>query len=182
MGWLYSSGWGTANAVRDHLRDQLRQAGYTILDDASTKYGRVYYALIEKPALPDKPESAVTPTIFVALINGGRGSDWGYKDMDESMGPVEVDCPLRLIDKAGPPPNDWARDWREKVRAYHARRKVGADVVKHAKRGDKVWLEYAPEPYTVAWTQKKSLVAYRADGRGPYRLPTAKIIRFEAAL
>ena len=42
MGWTYGSDWTSATALRDHLRDSLRSAGYTIAKDALVGYGRRY--------------------------------------------------------------------------------------------------------------------------------------------
>ena len=44
---------------------------------------------------------------------------WGYKDMDESMGPYYYSCPLgylELVPELNP-------EWREGVRTYHETRK-----------------------------------------------------------
>jgi hypothetical protein len=179
MGWTGSYEWTSATAVHAELLDQLTRSGFTVLGKAATSYGRNFYVAIEKPDVP--------ATMFVAIVSGGRatgrrGDDimWGYKDMDESMGPYEYDCPLALLDKLGPPPNEWAANWREKVRAFHARRAAGADIVKTAKKGDKVFTTARPEPYTVAYRQKNSLIGYRHDGAGPYRLLTKTIVRLEA--
>lgn len=169
MGWTYSEAWPTATAMRDELR---RGFGDRLLGDATTNYGRHYYAAI-KP--PDGPA-----TMFVALLDKDGKGWWGYKDMDESMGPYVHDCPLALLDKLGEPPNEWAAKWRDKVRAYHARRKANVVAVKTAKPGDKVWAG-REEPYTVAYKRKNTLIAYRHDGAGPYRIPTARISKFEAA-
>lgn len=54
------------------------------------------------------------------LQNGGRDSGWGYKPMEESMGPCEVTCPLSYLDMV-PDPGSYATEWRKKVREYHAR-------------------------------------------------------------
>lgn len=48
------------------------------------------------------------------------GNEWGYKSMDESMHPYYYSCPLRYLDMAP----EQSRDWREGVRAYHARRRT----------------------------------------------------------
>ena len=44
-----------------------------------------------------------------------------YKDMDESVGPCESSCPERLLDRleelVPEPPNEYARQWRERCRA-----------------------------------------------------------------
>jgi hypothetical protein len=53
------------------------------------------------------------------LMAGHRNYGWGYKDMDESQGPVEVDCPLSLLAMVPCPTGGYAAGWREKVRAYH---------------------------------------------------------------
>lgn len=72
--------------------------------------------------------SANRTFICLDLIAKDRNGGWGYKGLSEDMGPVAVDCPLSLIDAASEPINDYARAWREKVRAYHAKRKTGKPV------------------------------------------------------
>ena len=54
-----------------------------------------------------------------------KGYGWGYKPMDESMGPYYFSCPLGYLNMA-PPSNE---KWRESVRAYHAKRKRGTGPV-----------------------------------------------------
>jgi hypothetical protein len=115
MGWTYSPSWPTAEAVRNALHQSLTASGYTVHGDALTPGdGREqhYYAAISKDGVPR--------TVFVALIERGDRYGWGYKDMDESMGPYVYDAPLRLLEDLGPPPNEWAAKWREGVRANHA--------------------------------------------------------------
>lgn len=180
MGWTYSYSWPNAKAVHVELTESLKRSGYEVLGTAVTGYGRTFYAAVARPGEP--------ATMCVALVNGGRangrkGDDimWGYKDMSESMGPYSYDCPLSLLAKLGPTDNATSLEWREGVRAFHARRAAGAQAVKVAKKGDKVYLTTRPEPYTVAYRQKNSLVGYRFDGAGPFRLQTSRIVKFEAA-
>lgn len=45
---------------------------------------------------------------------------WGYKDMDESVGPHYYSCPLSYLDEVPQPESTFCRDWRDRVRAYHA--------------------------------------------------------------
>lgn len=42
---------------------------------------------------------------------------WGYKGMDEAMGPYETNCPVEFLDLAPMPAGPYAASWREKVRA-----------------------------------------------------------------
>lgn len=48
--------------------------------------------------------------------------NFGYKDMDESMGPCDVACPERIFALLTPldeTDSKWAHEWRDKVRVYH---------------------------------------------------------------
>ena len=38
----------------------------------------------------------------------------GYKDMDESMGPYNYNCPKRILDLLTPTEYEQAREWRQK--------------------------------------------------------------------
>lgn len=46
-----------------------------------------------------------------------------WKEVDESMGPYEVDCPLDILNGLDEPENEYSRQWRENVRAFHASKK-----------------------------------------------------------
>jgi hypothetical protein len=56
------------------------------------------------------------------LQNGGKSMGWGYKDLDESMGPYQVSCPLSYLDMVPQPDGEIANNWRKAVRDYHAKR------------------------------------------------------------
>jgi hypothetical protein len=57
------------------------------------------------------------------MKNGGFDYGWGYKSMDESMGPAYYTCPLSYLDMVPMPDSPYAREWREKVREYHAKQR-----------------------------------------------------------
>ena len=59
-----------------------------------------------------------TTFIRCDLLQSSRG-EWGHKPLDESMHPYYYSCPLRYLDLA--PVR--SAEWREGVRAYHARRR-----------------------------------------------------------
>ena len=66
-------------------------------------------------------KTAEKHVIFIALDlirNFGKEDGWGYKDIEESMGPCYYNCPLEFL-KLTPVEN---QDWRDKVIAYHAKR------------------------------------------------------------
>lgn len=193
MGWLYSEGWPTAGAMRDHLRKSLTDSGYEIVKDATTVYGKRYYAAVKK---------AGVTSLFVALIDSYRrdGTTWfGYKDMDEGMGPVDADCPPSLIAVLSPvediygPVTDaenaakFATDYRARCLANAAAKKASTASAKTLKPGDKVWFKNVRNnPFTVTSAGKNAkgtfkVLGYDARGNGLYRLPLAKLERVEPA-
>ena len=59
----------------------------------------------------------------VILISNTKKSGFGYKDQDESMGPCECACPLRIIRLLSPiadlPHPGYTAEWRARVAAHH---------------------------------------------------------------
>ncbi len=175
MGWLYCSAWNDAKAMRDELRKDL-SVNHTIVKDALVAYGRHYYAAVKSNKTGDI-------NIFVALLERSKDG-WGYKDMDESMGPVIHDCPLSVLDAADPVEKlytglslEWATNWRAAVRAHWAKRAASRSTVKTLKVGDVVnVVRAADNPFTIA-----SLEPLRGYGKGGtlYRLPKNRIAKVE---
>ena len=56
-----------------------------------------------------------TPTGVVCLGEYHNGF-FMIKIMDDSMGPCYYDFPAEWLDELGPPVNDWAREWRNRVK------------------------------------------------------------------
>lgn len=104
MGWTSSPSWTTKAELVAELRSQVRS--YVIVDE---HIGRNVWFLLEQPS--------GERFIVLFLTEGGAGG-WAYKDVTEDMGPCEVDCPLRLIEAAGPIESQYANEWRDRVRAY----------------------------------------------------------------
>lgn len=118
MGWTY---WqGEKRPTDDVLREPYELAGHMIV--ASGIKGGVWYA-----ALQPKGEQFVTA--LIVLFERG-GSRFGYKPMDESMGPYESACPADVFRRLSPvadiPHAHFAAQWRDRVRAYH--RSQGVDL------------------------------------------------------
>lgn len=108
MGWTTMSyhGWPyTAAEKKELLRSEF--APYTVINDSLR--GSTYYASLEK--------NDGSRFILVCKVSFGK-YEWGYKDMEESMGPYEYDCPLKILKDVPEPPNEYAKEWRQKVEAY----------------------------------------------------------------
>lgn len=84
--------------------------------------------------------------ICLDLIAKERGGGWGNKGISEDMGPCEVNCPLSLLAMCTPAePGSYAEAWREKVHAYHAKRKAAKAV----KPKPGLVVTYGGEEYTL---------------------------------
>lgn len=75
--------------------------------------------------------SYVFAAVVLLDLRVSERHDLGFKDMDESVGPCEAECPekiLRLLtpldDPSYPEANDWAREWRERCWDNIRRRKT----------------------------------------------------------
>lgn len=81
----------------------------------SAMVGSVYYAAVQT----DKPgrESSVWAAVFLTCgMVKHDGCIWGYKDMDETVGPCESKCPASILALLTPTDSQWANEWRERCR------------------------------------------------------------------
>lgn len=84
---------------------------------------RVYYAAAQDLL------NGVAGDIFalVCLVRwnprSATGEHFGYKDMNERMGPHEAECPASVLDLLTPTDSEYANDWRQRCRDNLSRRK-----------------------------------------------------------
>lgn len=88
---------------------------------------------------PDIPPEQATPERFICLylLGSQKGYGWGYKAVEETMGPAETGCPLSYLDMV-PDPGSYSTDWRERVRKHHERRLQGTSIAQKLKPGMEV--------------------------------------------
>lgn len=119
MGWLF--GWHTRKELADHLL-----TGNGIVTLKHCFKGNNLWAVQEGV----RQDGVTVRFIALYLLRGNTKArdKWGYKDIDESMGPYAHNCPVSYIDfveaheKAfGYEPAGYAREWRANVREYAAK-------------------------------------------------------------
>lgn len=131
MGWLTMpfaamGGHPTAKAYLDAQFTYTREVdgsskGLRVLA-SSCPQNRTYYAATQVMT------NGVGGEIFaiVCKVHWCPGSktneQFGYKDMEESMGPFEDDCPQSILDLLTSTDSDHALDWRRRCRARLERR------------------------------------------------------------
>ena len=133
MGWLYYG------RVPGDIRAEIAR----ICESATTeprmraiaiaRVGTTWYAALEaRYATPEAARAcsytrAFPPTddgryVFGAVFLTQIGGDgWGYKDLDETMGPVASEAPAAILDRLTPTTAPHALDWRQRCRSGCAR-------------------------------------------------------------
>ncbi len=96
----------------------------------------VFYAAVrENGPIPEGGGKLGEVWALVVLMQRTRGvMNFGYKDMSESMGPVEAKAPASVLDQLTPTTNEYALEWRRRCREAIAYRAALPKV----KRGDTV--------------------------------------------
>ena len=178
MGWLH-----THNASKRDIIDELLKPwshdGVTSSVIAHSVRGNNLWMVYQQVKGDE-----VQRFIGLALLSYDRECNgYGYKAMDESMGPSEVNCPLGFLDMAPAPecPHDpkhpesgdpscgatWSRQWRKRVRAYHetqnARRKSKPTIGK-TYRLVNVRLGYASETVRITGIEHGKWVGLLRSG------------------
>lgn len=84
---------------------------------------RVFYAQVEHV---NKANGKVSRWAAVILVGHAPKSyhNFGWKTQDETCGPYDYECPLSILEGLDPPENEYAKNWREAVLAYNAKRKA----------------------------------------------------------
>jgi hypothetical protein len=130
MGWLFKCGC----SCRDLIAERIENWGRTTPEGMSVKstclahcyrggvFSGVLWTVWERSFT--KNEAEVQPNerwIGCDLLRSQRGFGWGYKDMDESMGPSFYSCPLKYLDLVPIERFGGNAEWRATVRRYHQR-------------------------------------------------------------
>lgn len=118
MGWLFHNQKlrheTPVQYITRELSHESEAAKATVLA-AATVRGTIYAAVRNE----DKTTGKTYVFCAVILFKNSERSGFGYKDMDESCGPCEVDCPdriLRLLSPVDELPNPgYAVEWRARV-------------------------------------------------------------------
>lgn len=179
MGWLF--GHSTKKELVDHL---LSQGGPNIELVDHSLVGNNLWLLYK---LKDKPDERV---IVLCLLGAARGHPdycrWGYKDIDESMGPYETGCPERLLAQSTDMSEN-AVAWRAKCRATHQSGSAHKKWIKTLKPGDKVrWgketitLDSSPFDPKSIWNRRGRVIGINETG-AVFRYRTSSIQPLEPA-
>lgn len=140
--------------------------------------GSTHFVAIKKTPKPG--EAMIVPDfqladdgsfIFAAvfLTRKDRDGSWGYKDMDETMGPYVRPPSKKFVAQLSPTTSDYANNWRAKANIKTLRPKIG-DVV----RLHKPWEPHGDTFTKIEYYGKRGV--YRSNLNGNVvRLRTSEI-------
>ena len=125
MGWLYMQSLGGHSGPKQYLDAQFTYARPEMTSKVlrSALAGmRVYYAAVEHIRL-DTGKRDVFAVVCLVRYNprDKEGYIFGYKDLDETVGPCECDCPASILDLLTPIDAKYALDWRARCRKISPR-------------------------------------------------------------
>ncbi len=181
MGWTSMTSAGMAGHAnpKAYLDDQFTYGrtldgggtrGMRVIDSAFVG-NRVWYAAAE--IIRDgEPQYVIALVCLVRWNPKARdGYVFGYKDMEESMGPCEADCPARILRLLSPTAKEHALDWRR--RCLERLRMHGRKVT------DGMRLRF-PRPISfgdghsgtdfIVMKKGEKITFRNGDGRGYYRI------------
>lgn len=130
MGWLYMQSLKGHSGPRQYLDSQFTferpEATSKVLRSALVGM-RVYYAAVEQLRVATG-EREVWALICLVRYNprDPEGYIFGYKDIEESMGPHECDCPETILDLLTPTDRPYAQQWRARCLVSAAARRARA--------------------------------------------------------
>jgi hypothetical protein len=124
MGWLFSTNWPTRASLREHLVN-----GNGVKTLKSCWVGNDLWAVQEGTRADGSVIRFVC--LYLCRWHGKDLQGWGYKDVDETMGPCAMSCPVSYIElveaherEHGYETGQYALEWRKNVRMAAAAKKL----------------------------------------------------------
>lgn len=147
--------------------------------------GSTYYAAIEKTDNITK-EKEIFALICLTRVEKNSYYNFSYKDMDETMGPFECNCPAGILNLLTPTDNKYANEWRDNCRKSLKLKYDLEKLDKYGKKGGKILFypaydlqsgKKANEPIELFW--QSIFVHYSKKEKGYW---TDGIFRYPKAL
>jgi len=176
MGWLFSLQWNRRSLIQERIeswntKDRENDNDTYIVATClkhcyrGNSFSGVLWKVWESNLFHKKTGELIKTDKWIGCdllkCENYRGTrEWGYKDMEECMGPCYYSCPLSYLEIA-PVANE---EWRQEVREYHARRNIKLTIGQEIQLREK----YSPKLFKII--SLKPLKGESLEGYGIYRL------------
>lgn len=121
MGWIYTEK-DASISVKQFFEMEFGGPHSKVLDCAVVGLHTAYVALQSTAAGTKEP--AVTAVVCHLDYAHTERFNFGYKPVGEESGPVEDECPERILDILSPTTHEYARQWRTRCRQRIERRRA----------------------------------------------------------
>jgi hypothetical protein len=168
-------GWTTTyksknTSAKEYIEDNLLvwksdTYSYRVLDGGVVKF-RTYYGAVEKTEIATGNKTVFAVIILLNYYKDGY-ENFGYKDMSEDMGPVESQCPERILKLLTPTTSQYANEWRQRCWDRINAKKNRPKIV------EKMVLQYGGKDYTVIKPLGRRGYTVECDGY-QYRMKTSQ--------
>lgn len=128
----------------------------------------IFYAAIEMVNKETSDRQVWAAAIKVTQTRGDNG--FCYKEMDETLGPVQAECPAKILDLLTPTDNENANEWRARCR----RNLEQAEVRKKAIAPGTV-IQYGDSHFTVLEKLRHGYLRVKDNRGDTYRMRPAQV-------
>lgn len=164
MGWTsyhatyYKNGKVDRKAECDaYFMEGLNTGWYRVIKSALV--GSVYYAAVQhlkrytdrkdengNRMMEEVPvnERETWAAVILTKTDSRNYYNFYYKDMDETVGPCQADCPQSILKLLSPTDSQWANEWRERCRE-NAKKKNSPDALRNLQIGAVIRYKKADE-------------------------------------
>ena len=124
MGWLFPYHTQTKKDIIQHITSEKNVVKHCIRGNCLW-------------TIHDVSEHSSHNKIIVLYLLGKDDSSWGYKDMDEGMGPFYYSCPVSWMKET----DVLSQEWRDKVIKEYNDKSLQRTFKKYLKVGTKLYLK-----------------------------------------
>jgi len=129
MGWTYPHGVNRKQLIAQRVEGWERDTGEMLVRSTCLKhcyrggvFSGVLWTVWERTFTTEDKEVQPTERWIQCDLLRCDGGEWGYKDMEESMGPYYFSCPLGYLELVPIDRFGGNAEWREEVIEHHRRR------------------------------------------------------------
>ena len=130
MGWTFMNGQTRKELIADRTEDWERTRDDVVIKSTCLAYcyrgnafSGVLWSVWERTFQRDGEDFQPTERWIACDLLQYQSGAWGYKDMDESMGPYYYSCPMKYLEMVPMEQFGGNAKWREIVHSHHERRR-----------------------------------------------------------
>lgn len=156
MGWTFThkpEGITAKEFLVKEFTEDSERASFKVLKSAVKLH--VGYFQIERIIKATGERSVFALVVHIQRCPSDH-HNFGWKEVEESMGPYEVDCPLDILDGLDETTSEYALRWRKDVLEYNARKKKAG-----IKNGQ--WVKFAKP---ISFTDGSKGQVFQCEKRG----------------